>query len=283
MSGLPGVPFGRNSQIRLSHTFKSNPANVEVAVAAARPPQRNSEYPDGQAGVRLLANKWRGIFSVGATGGAFLEMPASIGVSGALRRLKAADFVAAPTGSTTVDGAGISVDLFLPVLPSSLGHKGNALNVTGNFTYGRGIGDLYAPGVIGGAGFPALPNPNGTNPAPTWPQDIDNGIVTYDLSGGLHAIRWRTALAGVEYYLPPSGRVWLAANYGWAESPNIADYGLAKEKVVSKYTMWDGVVYVNVVGPANIAAEFAREKQTYGDGIVAANNRLMLSSFYTFW
>ncbi len=281
--GLPGAPFGRNLQFRVSHTFKTAPVSVEVALAAVRPPARNAEYPDAQGGARLMVNRWRGVSAAGGTGAAFVEMPAGLGVSAVYRRLKVPEFAAAPSKQKSVDGRGLSVDVFLPVIPSHLNHKGNALNVSGSFSVGQAIGDLYSPGVPGGAGFPALPNPSGTAPAPTWPQDIDNGLVTYDLAGGIHAIKWRTGLAGIQYYLPPSGRVWVAANYGFAKSTNLADFDLAPEKIVTKYTLWDGLVYVNVVGPITIAAEFAREKQTYGDGKVAKNNRLMMSGYYSFW
>lgn len=281
--GYPGVPFGRNTQLRVSHTFKTDPVSVELAVAAVRPAQRNAEYPDAHGGARLMINHWRGVSAVGATGAAFLEMPGGIAVSGIYRRLKVAEFAAAPANQNGVTGGGVSVDAFLPVIPSNMSNKANALNITGNFTVGRAIGDMYSPGTIGGAGFPSLPNPNGATPAPTWPQDIDNGLVTYDLAGGVHAIKWLTGFAGIQYYLPPSGRVWLAANYGYAKSSNIADYNLAKDRIVTKYTMWDGVAYVNIVGPVTFAAEFAREEQTDGNGATAKNDRLMGSLYYQFW
>jgi hypothetical protein len=284
VAGYPGVPFGRNAQFRVSHTFKTAPVNVELAVAAVRPAQRNGEYPDAHGGARLMINGLRGVSAVGATGGAFFEMPAGLAVSGIYRRLNVPEFTAAPAKQNAATAGGISVDMFLPVIPSSMASKANALNITGNFTYGRGIGDMYAPGTIGNAGFPNLVNANGTTPAQAWSaQDIDNGIVTYDQAGGLHTIKWQTGMAGIQYYLPPSGRVWLTTNYGFAKSANIASYDLAPEKIVKKYTMWDGVIYVNVVGPVTFGGEFAQEKQTYGDGKVAKNNRIMVSGFYQFW
>jgi hypothetical protein len=282
MPGFAGVPFGRSVQLRLSHTFNIKPMNIEVSAAASRPPERNSEYPDAQGGMRLSLNQRTGVFAAGATGGAFMEMAASIGVSGAYRRLKVAEFTATPAYRNGINAGGISIDAFLPILASSLKHKGNALNVTGNYTNGKGIADLYTPGTMGGAGFPALPNPNAVSPAPTWPQDIDNGLVTYDTNGQLHAIQWQTFMVGGQYYLPPTGRVWIAANYGYAKSGNIADYGLAADKIVTKYTFWDAVAFVNVSGPVNAAIEFAHSTQTYGDNKLAKNDRLMMSGYYAF-
>jgi hypothetical protein len=283
VTGYPGVSFGRNPQLRFSHMFKMEPISVELAAAAVRPAQRNGEYPDGHAGARLLVNGLHGVSAVGATGAAFWEMPASLAVSGIYRRLQVAEFAAAPTKQNKATAGGISVDVFVPVIWSTMANKGNGLNLTGNFTYGQGIGDMYAPGTIGNAYYPALPNPSGAAPAPAWSQDIDNGIATYDLAGELHPIKWETGMAGIQYYLPPSGRVWVTANYGFAKSSNIASYNLAPDRIIKKYTMWDGVVYVNVMGPVTFAAEFAQEKQTYGDDKVAKNNRVVVSGFYQFW
>ncbi len=280
---VPGVPLGRDPQLRLSHTFKTLQVSAELAVAAARPPGRDGEYPDGQGGARLLINRWRGVSAVGATGATFFELPASIGISGAYRRLQVAEFTATPDTRNQIDGRGLSLDAFLPIVPSRLHKGGNGVNLTGNFTIGRGIADLYAPGIMGGAGFPALLNPNGTPSPNPWPQDIDNGIVTYDREGVLHAIAWKTFLVGGQYYVPPSGRVWMAANYGCASSANVASYNLTPASVVTQYTMWDAVAYINIVGPVTVAGEFAQERQTYGDGIVATNNRVIVTFFYSYW
>jgi hypothetical protein len=231
----------------------------------------------------LIINQWRGVSAVGATGATFFEVPASIGISGAYRILQVAAYEATPTTRNRVDGRGFSLDAFLPVIPSRLHNKGNGLDLTGNFTLGQAIGDLYAPGIIGGAGFPVLLNANGAPSATPWPQDVDDGIVTYDRAGVLHAIKWTTYLVGGQYYLPPSARVWVAANYGYASSPNVASYALVSSTIVTRYAMWDAVAYVNIVGPATIAGEFAQERQTYGDGIVAKNNRVIVTFFYSYW
>src|SRR5207237_5544636 len=68
IQGVPGQVDSRSPQVRLSHLFKSDALSVEVAIAAARPPQRNSAVPDGQAGIRMLVNTWKGVHTAGATG-----------------------------------------------------------------------------------------------------------------------------------------------------------------------------------------------------------------------
>ena len=81
------------------------------------------------------------------------------------------------------------------------------------------IVDLVGTG--GGAQFPTLPNPALSNPPPLYTPDIDNGIVTFDNSGVLHTIDWQTFMVGLQYYLPPTGRVIVSANYTQAYSQNM--------------------------------------------------------------
>jgi hypothetical protein len=52
--GLPNQLFSRNPQLRLSHGFNADGAvGVDVAVSAGRPAQRDSQIPDGSAGLRI--------------------------------------------------------------------------------------------------------------------------------------------------------------------------------------------------------------------------------------
>ena len=148
---------------------------------------------------------------------------------------------------------------------------------------GTGISDLYTPGTPGNAGFPTLPNPNGLNPAPVWPQDIDNGLVTYDADGRLRTIDWQMYIVGGQYYLPPSGRVWLGGNYGRAKSGNLASLGLTPSQIIPKYTFWDAMAFVEVTVPVILGLEYAQIKQTYADNTVAKNSRVQMSAYYIFY
>src|SRR5262245_52899528 len=51
--GMPNQAFGRTQQLRLSRTIKTPDVIVDIAVAALRPPQRDSEVPDIQGGLKL--------------------------------------------------------------------------------------------------------------------------------------------------------------------------------------------------------------------------------------
>ena len=218
--GLPNMVFSRNMQLRLSKTLAAaRPVSVELAVEAGRPAQRDAMVPDLHAGVRLSVNGWKGITTPGNV--RTVAMPASIGVSGVVRQFKVNAFTPPPTqSSNSVTGWGLSVDAMLPVIPvADADHRGNALTLTGAFVIGTGVADLMTTG--GGAQFPTLPNPMQQSPPPQYAGDIDNGLVTFDLQGVLHTIDWRAVRGGLQYYLPPSGRLIVALNFTYSYSPNL--------------------------------------------------------------
>ena len=65
-------------------------------------------------------------------------------------------------------------------------------------------------------------NPGQQNPPPVYDANIDNGLVTFDSSGVLHSIDWQAFRIGLQYYLPPSGRLLFSANYTQSHSGNLA-------------------------------------------------------------
>jgi hypothetical protein len=53
--------------------------------------------------------------------------------------------------------------------------------------------------------------------------DVDNGLVTFDQRTGLlHPINWLAFRVGLQYYLPPTGRLLFSANYTQSHSDNMA-------------------------------------------------------------
>jgi hypothetical protein len=220
--GLPNQLFSRNAQLRLSRAFNPDGAvSVDVAASAVRPAQRDSEVPDVNAGVRLSLNGWKGITTPGNVG--TTALPLSIGVSGIVRQFKVNKFLPPPPqGSNSVMGWGVSIDALIPVIPAkSADDRGNRLTLTGSFVKGTGIADLITSG--GGAKFPTLINPAQASPPPIYDPDIDSGLVTFDQRTGLlHPINWLAFRVGLQYYLPPSGRVLFSANYTQSHSDNLA-------------------------------------------------------------
>ena len=121
-------------------------------------------------------------------------------------------------------------------------------------------------------------------PAPTYAADIDNGMVTFDASGHVHTIDWQSYIVGVQYYLPPSGKVWVSANYSGMKSGNATSYvnAAGAAKIFDKSYWADANVFCDVTSAVRLGAEYAYFHQTYGDGTAAKNTRLQFSGFYLF-
>ncbi|HXX66561.1 MAG TPA: hypothetical protein VEK07_05245 [Polyangiaceae bacterium] len=285
--GLPNELFDRRLQVRLAHTFESDAVNIDVAIAALRPAQADSELPDANAGIRFSANGWKGITTPG--NGGTTALPLSIGVSGVMREFKVNAFTPPPPQtSNSATGWGVSIDALVPVIPArNSDDRGNRLTLTGSFVLGTGIADLVDAG--GGAQFPVLPNPALANPPPVYTPDIDNGLVTFDTSGVLHTIDWQTFMAGIQYYVPPMGRVILSANYTEGYSKNMAslypqggaEIGLLT-KVAKLLRYADANVLWDVTPAVRVGASFQYTTTEYIDGETPRNFRYMAQGLYFF-
>jgi hypothetical protein len=219
--GLPNQLFSRNPQVRLSRTFNADGAfSVDVAVAAVRPAQRDSEVPDANGGIRFSLNSWKGITTPGAVG--TTALPLSLGLSGTFRQFKANAFAPPPVqGSNSVTGWGVSADVFVPVIPAKNAYdRSNRLTLVGSFVKGTGIADLLT--VDGGAKFTPLPNPTQSSPPLEYTSNTDQGLVAFDQNTVLHTIDWQAFRLGLQYYFPMGGRVLFSANYTQAHSGNLS-------------------------------------------------------------
>ena len=286
IQGVAGQVYSRSPQIRLSKKIKAgDSASVEVAIAASRPPQRASSAPDGQAGIKLNIDALKAWHTAGSTGSSLDS--AAIGVSVVGRRFAVDDFSASPGKQVTTNGYGLSVDALLPIVPAkSKEHHGGALTFTGSFVTGAGIADLYQS-LNGGVGNPALPNPGMATPAPTYAPNIDGGMVQWFADAAaasgysLHPIQWTSELAGLQYYLPPSGKVWLSANYAHMSSGNAADYGAAN-KIWNSEDWADGNLMFDITPAVRMGAEFSWTAQKFVDATTATDYRGQFSAFFLF-
>ncbi len=275
--GIPGQIYSRTPQIRVSKTIKTEPVTVEIAVAAMRPPQRDSATPEGQAGLRVAINKWTGVQTTGATGTSI--QPASIAVTGDLRHIEVPWLQAAPTGNAGKTATAAAVDAFLPVLPGSKEKMGNSLSLNGEFASGYGTADLYT-GLTGGVTWPAVLNAAGAN---VWPQDIDNGIATYSSTGQLQFIQWTQYLVGAQYYFPGlSGRAWISGNYSHMDSSNTGTLYPKSPKVRSSEDWWDVNLFGDVTPAFRVGLEYAQFLDHYVDGNSPTNHRVQLSGFFIY-
>jgi hypothetical protein len=275
IQGVPGQVFGRAPQARLSKTIKSGDTGLELAIAASRPPQRDSAVPDGQAGIKFTFGGIKAVHTMGSVTTAADGL--GIGVSGVMRRfiLPGINPGQERQGKT---GSGISIDGLIPIIPGSLDKKGNSLTLTGSFVTGSGINDLYT-GLTGGLTMPAMTNADGS--AGTFA--IDNGLVTWTKQGALKTINWQSYILGLQYYLPISnGNVWVAGNYSSMYSSNALRYNNHAAGVFNRSTWYDVNLFYDMTKAVRFGGEYAQFKQRYGDGHEPRNKRLQFSAFYIF-
>jgi hypothetical protein len=275
--GLPGQLFGRNPQIRLSHIFDAKAFSAELAVAAVRPPQMDSEIPDLQAGLKLNANAWTGVQSIGSTSTTI--SPASVAVTGAYRTFKLATAPAVngtnTTATSSVTGSVIAVDAFLPVIPAKE-RGGLAISLLGEATTGSGFGDLLS-GLTGNI---AIGQPTGIAAATYAPfQDIDAGLAAWDKNGILRTINWRTLLldAQISY-----GKVILAGNYSNVYSDNADQFNGVTGAPWFHQTWWDVNLIVDPWPGVRFGLEYARTLQRRVGGALANDSRVFFAGFFLF-
>ena len=284
IQGLPGQAYKRVAQFRLAKTIKTDAVTLDIAIAAQRPPQRASASPDGVAGIKLTFNQLKGWRTKGANDSSLDG--AAIGISGIVRHFAVDEFSAAPKSQVTTNAGAISIDAMLPIIPATAKSHGNALTATGSFVQGSGIEDQY-DGLTFGVSEPTLPIPTGGTVAPTYTPNIDNGLAMFLADGTLHAVKLQTYMAGLQYYLPGSGRAWVSLNYTHTKSDNAAQFGNTQK-------IWDHAYYVdaNLFFDATPSVRFgvlySRINQTYAgaDKVTneteAHNNRVSATMMFLF-
>lgn len=282
--GVPGEIYHRDPQLRLSKLLSGSFVTFEAAVAAVRPAQRDGEIPDGQGGLRIAFERWRGTSGQGA--GLPKAAPASLGVSGIYRRFSVPAFTATAANPNKANGWGAAVNLFLPIIPAASAEDlGNSLSATAEATIGTGISNLYT-GLTGGVAFPVLPNPAMLLPVPIYNPDIDQGLVTYDPAGNLKTVNWRALVVGLQYRAPfgMGRKLGLSAVASQIQSNNIDDVTPMQGQffVFKKAQYVDGNVFFSPTPESQIGASVQIERQTFGDNVYGTNIRGELAVYYFF-
>ncbi|HEX2872481.1 MAG TPA: hypothetical protein VHP33_14530 [Polyangiaceae bacterium] len=265
--GVPAQIYHRNPQIRLEKKLHAGELEVTIAAAAVRPGQRDSGVPDGQGGLKVAYGGWSGAATPGF--GRAALAPISVGVSGMYRRFEVPAFKSEPGSATEkTQGYGIAVNVLLPIIPvKDIKDKGNGLTLTGEFSRGSGIADMYTF-MDGGSRFPLLPNPSMSAPAIQYQANVDPGLVTFDRNLELKTLNWQGFVAGLQYYLPVGGgRIWIAGIYSQIKSDNIKkltpfpSYG----GIFTKMEYIDGNVGFDITPAIAVGLSFQTVKQTFGD------------------
>jgi hypothetical protein len=282
--GVPGQIYDLERQIRLSHIFRWDPVDFEIAGALADPVQTEPGTGEGHLGFRWAVNGWRGASAQG--GGPPEAAPLQVGISGVRRIFEIAPFIGVPESERIrARGQGLALDAFLPIVPAHGDDLGNSLSATLKLTRGSGLADMYT-GLTGGVRFPALPNPANVLPAPVYPANIAQGIVAFDPTGGLHPVEWHTVVLGAQYHVPVARgrRVWVCALYSRTESDNATSL----TPFPNWYYVWtsaryyDANLFVAVTRALQLAVSWQLTQQVYGAAGRASSTRGQLAATYFF-
>ena len=277
-SGVVGSLFSRTMQLRISKTIKTRYLDLDLAIAGMRPPQRDSSTPEFEGGVRLSIPRWTGVHTLYMT--STQAVPASVAVSGDIRRFSMPQFSATPAGTTSATSLGIAVDAYLPIIPGTLEHKDNALSVVGEFVDGQSINDLYV-GLSGGVASPALPGVNGM-PGAAFVANIDAGLAVYDAAGKLRLPHWRAFIVGAEYYLPHvGGRIGLFANVARTQLLDAGAYA-NPTKVRDHELFYNGGIFGDLSRAIRLGVDYAYFDDQYADGVHAINHAVQAVGFFFF-
>jgi hypothetical protein len=204
-------------------------------------------------------------------------------------------------------GWAVALDFLLPIIPAKdATDRGNALTITGEFVTGTGDADQYT-GMTAGATMPnvyplppdtpvnstgtAVPPSPGTAPLVGLPytSNVDPGLVAFDSANFLHTINWETFLVGVQYYLPPTGRLFVSGNFSRGYSNNIASL-FHPNAITQPWTnswnvfQWsqyvDGNVFFDVTPAMRVGASYQRVTQKLADDTMAHNDRFEMTFLY---
>jgi len=264
--GVPAEIYHRNPQLRIEKHLHLGQLEVVAAVAAVRPGQRDSGLPEGQAGLKISYGGWAGAATPGF--GRPALSPISLGVSALYRAFEVPVFRSEPgSASQKTFGYGVAAQALLPIIPiKTILDRGNSLTLTGEYSIGTGIADMYTF-MDGGSRFPLLPNPSTVMPV-TYAANVDPGLVTFDRNLDVKTINWQAFVAGLQYYLPiDKGRVWLAGIYSRAWSDNIKDLTPFPSwgGIFTKMEYFDANLGFDITPSVVLGLSFQSVKQTFGD------------------
>jgi hypothetical protein len=265
--GVPAEIYHRNPQLRLEKKLHLGQLEIMAAVAAVRPGQRDSGLPEGQAGLKISYGGWKGVATPGF--GRPGLSPISLGVSGLYRSFEVPVFRAEPgSASAKTFGYGAAASLLLPIIPAkTIENHGNSLTLTGEYSIGTGIADMYTF-MDGGSRFPVLPNPSMATPAIQYLANVDPGLITFDRNFDPKTINWQAFVGGLQYYLPvDNGRIWLAGIYSRVWSNNIRDLTPFPSwgGIFTKMEYFDANLGFDITPAVVVGLSFQSVRQTFGD------------------
>ena len=279
---VSGTDYERTPQILAEKTIAMGELNAfQAALAVNRPVQRDSTYPDIQAGARLMLGGRKAGFT-GPYNPAISAQPMSLGVSGLVREFEA-PVPGAANGSSdnqviNYPAQAIAIDTMIPILATSKADDfGNTLAFSAEFTTGQGYADEF-PGWTGNIAQFA-----GAAPYPGLNLDSGFGGVFSDGTFGL--IHLQTFNLQLQYHLPKEWRSFSNIGYGQLYSNNVGDFTSSVNTGKVIYDRSD-VAFINffhdLTSQIRVAAEYDYFRTHYVDGSLAHDNRVQLSAYFLF-
>ncbi len=113
--------------------------------------------------------------------------------------------------------------------------------------------------------------------------------MAFDRSEGIHTINWRTFVVGIQYYLPPTGRVFVSGNYSQGKSNNIATFyqpiapgqpWINALGVFQSSRYVDGNIFFDLTPAVRMGLSYQRVDQKLADDTNVHNNRFEMTFLY---
>ena len=294
IQGLPGQIYSRTPQVRISKSVKSDSFIFEIAIAAMRPPQRDSAVPEGQAGIRIGTPAWSGLTTGGSTGTSI--QPLSIAVTGDARSFNVPPYTNTSTpivlGSPRSSARRSRSDGFLPIIPAKKRQGERALGDRRVLDRLRKRRPLHRP-IRGRPGAELHDHGQGHDDHGIRRRRVDPGLVIYRAQQrGGHPPRpvAQSWIFGLQYYLPGlDGKVWLSGNISNISSNNLQNGFVTPgatfnpKSVRMSEAMWAiGNIFWDATDAVRLGFEAAMFDDEYVDRTHAQNLRLQFSAWYLF-
>jgi hypothetical protein len=271
IQGVVGEVYARAPQLRVTREIPlGSHVTVEVALAAASPPQRAGAAPDGQAELSLV---FPHVHVRHAGEGATSRVdPLTLSAAGILRRFAVDNIAPGPSYEVVRDGYGIGGFALLPVRDGDGSH---AVTLIATIVSGAGISDLYQS-LTNGVSNPVVPG---------YVANIDPDLAMWAADGrspsgySLHTIQCESELFSLQYF--PSQRTWFGANFGHFHSGNAASFG-PRPQVWNDEDFLDVNAFFSLTPQLRFAVGGAWFQQGYVDQTLARDLRAQASAFLVF-
>lgn len=269
---VSGALYQRTPQLTLIKAFDLNDADhLQVGLSIVRPPQRDSQWPRLDAGLRFSADDWRAAATRATSD--MEAQPFSIGASVTLRDVSTPSLGG---GAIHYLAAALALNTFVPILSAQTeDDPTGSLSIVGEFTVGSGYGDLF-PGWTGN-----LPMFVGAQNSVT--PNLDAGIAGYDSGGNFKLVNLQSFSAGLQYYFPQGWDTFGNIGYAQLSSSNVGaltpNANLTPYNLVSTY--FANLVH-NFTSNFRGAVEVDYVQTKYTDSSLGYNYRFQASTWFRF-